>query len=127
MNNGNTTAGVNAWYPGSAYVDVVSLDAYPPNVSEDTPVYNALVATGKPVMYAETGVHSFNNSAVSLLTYDNTSILATIKANFPKIFAVVIWCQNYALYGWVKSAVVIQRHAAQRYPRIVHERLKALP
>ena len=97
VNNGNTTAGVNAWYPGSAYVDVVSLDAYPPNVSEDAPVYNALVATGKPVMYAETGVHSFNNSAVSLLTYENTSILATIKANFPKIFAVVIWCQNYAL------------------------------
>jgi hypothetical protein len=97
VNDWDSSADVTAWYPGSSYVDLVSFDAYPPNTKGDTPVYDALVATGKPVMYAEVGVHSSNNSAVSQMTYDNSSILAAIKANFPKIFAVVPWCQNYAL------------------------------
>jgi hypothetical protein len=97
VNDWDTSADVTGWYPGNAYVDLVSLDAYPPNVRGDTPVYDALVATGKPVMYAEAGVHSSNNSAISLHSYDTSSILTTIKASFPKAFAVVVWCQNYAL------------------------------
>ena len=97
VNTWDTIAGVQSWYPGDAYVDIVSLDAYPPGTKGDAPVYSALVATGKPIMYAEAGVHSSDNSSVALQTYDNSTILATIKANFPKIFAVVIWCQNYAL------------------------------
>ena len=97
VNTWASSADVTSWYPGSAYVDLVSLDAYPPGAQGDTPVYDALVATGKPVMYAEVGVHTSNNSSVSQHSYDNSTILATIKANFPKIFAVVIWCQNYAL------------------------------
>ncbi|MGC2462751.1 MAG: glycosyl hydrolase, partial [Steroidobacteraceae bacterium] len=97
VNDWDSSADVTAWYPGSAYVDLVSLDAYPPGAKGDTPVYDALVATGKPVMYAEVGVHSSNNSSVSQHSYDTSTILATINANFPKIFAVVIWCQNYAL------------------------------
>jgi hypothetical protein len=97
VNTWDSSADVTAWYPGNAYVDIVSLDSYPPGVKGDTPVYDALVATGKPVMYAEVGVHTSDNSAVSQQTYDNTAIIDTIKANFPKIFAVVIWCQNYAL------------------------------
>jgi len=48
-------------------------------------------------MYAEVGVHSSDNSSVTQQTYDNSTILATIKANFPKIFGVLLWCQNYAL------------------------------
>jgi hypothetical protein len=66
-------------------------------VKGDTPVYQALVATGKPVMYAEVGVYDSDNSKVTRHTFDNSAILETIKANFPKAFAVVIWCQNYAL------------------------------
>lgn len=97
VNDWDSGADVSAWYPGNAYVDVVSLDAYPPNAKGDAPVYDALVATGKPIMYAEVGVHNSNNSIISQLTYDNSSLLAIIKANFPKIFAVVPWCQNFAL------------------------------
>jgi len=97
VNDWDSSADVTSWYPGSAYVDLVSLDAYPPGAQGDTPVYDALVATGKPVMYAEVGVHSSDDSSVTQQTYDNSTILATIEANFPKIFAVVIWCQNYAL------------------------------
>jgi beta-mannanase len=78
-------------------VDIVSYDAYPPSTAADDATYAALVATGKPVMYAEVGVHSSDNSSVSQHSYDNSALLATIKANFPKIFAVVIFCQNYAL------------------------------
>jgi Glycosyl hydrolase family 26 len=97
VNTWDSSANVTAWYPGSAYVDLVGIDAYPPGVKGDTPVYDALVATGKPVMYAEVGVHNSDNSTVTQHAYDNSTILATIKASFPKAFAVVIWCQNYAL------------------------------
>jgi beta-mannanase len=81
-----------AWYPGSAYVDLVSLDSYPPGPNDAT-VYNALLTTGKPIMYAEVGVNSPQSSGSG----DYTTVLATIKANYPKIFAVVVWCQGWAL------------------------------
>ena len=97
VNTFDTSADVTAWYPGDAYVDLVSLDAYPPGIKGDTPVYDALVATGKPIMYAEVGAHGPDNSSIVQQTYDNSTILATIEANFPDIFGVVIWCQNYAL------------------------------
>jgi hypothetical protein len=97
VNTWDSSANVTAWYPGGAYVDLVGLDAYPAGVKGDKPVYDALVATGKPVMYAEVGVHNSDNSTVTQQSYDNSTILATVKANFPKIFAIVIWCQNYAL------------------------------
>jgi hypothetical protein len=44
-------------------------------------------------MYAEVGVNSPTNSGSG----DYTTVLATIKANFPKVFAVVVWCQGWAL------------------------------
>jgi hypothetical protein len=97
VNDWDTSADVTAWYPGSAYVDLVSLDAYPPSVKGDTPVYDALLATGKPIMYAETGAGSSDNSSIVQQTFDNSTILTTIEANFPDVFAVVVWCQNYAL------------------------------
>jgi mannan endo-1,4-beta-mannosidase len=93
---------VNSWtgnytqyYPGAAYVDVVSWDAYPP--SSGDPTYNALASLGKPIMLAETGVESPNNSAVSPFSGDNSQLLATVKANFPKVIALVIFCQNWGL------------------------------
>jgi len=97
VNDWTSGPNVQSWYPGDAYVDIVSYDAYPPSTAADDATYAALVATGKPVMYAEVGVHSSDNSSVSQHSYDNSALLATIKANFPKIFAVVIFCQNYAL------------------------------
>jgi mannan endo-1,4-beta-mannosidase len=85
-----------AWYPGSAYADLVGIDSYPPGPN-DVPVYKALLTTGKPIMYAEAGVHDSDNSKVSQHSYDNSTILATVKASFPKAIAIVLWCQNYAL------------------------------
>jgi hypothetical protein len=93
---------VNAWsgnytayYPGSAYVDIVSWDSYPPSAS-DAPWYNALVGLGKPIILAETGASS-NASSVEPYTYNNDDILGVVKANFPKVVAVVVWCQNLSL------------------------------
>jgi hypothetical protein len=97
VNDWDSAADVNSWYPGDAYVDLVSLDAYPPNLAGDSPVYDALVATGKPIMYAEVGAHGSDNSSVAQQTYDNSALLDTIEAYFPDIFAVVVWCQNQAL------------------------------
>ncbi len=93
---------VNAWsgnysqyYPGGDYVDIVSWDAYPPDPADHA--YSAIESFGKPVMLAETGVETANNSAVAPFSSDNDKLLGTVKANFPKVFAVVIWCQNYGL------------------------------
>jgi hypothetical protein len=83
------------YYAGSAYVDVVSWDAYPPTAGD--PTYPALAALGKPIMLGETGVESPNNNAVAPNSGDNGQLLATVEANFPKVVAVVIWCQNWAL------------------------------
>jgi len=80
------------WYPGSAYVDIVSLDSYPPDSNSDN-VYNFYLTTGKPIMFAEAGVNG-NGAAHS---GNNSTILATVKSSFPKAFAVVVWCQTWAL------------------------------
>jgi mannan endo-1,4-beta-mannosidase len=90
------SSGGSAWYPGSAYVDVVSIDAYPPSTTAVDSVYNFLVSTGKPLIFAETGGNS-NNSNEAPGSFDNSTILKTIEANFPKAVAVVYWCQNEGL------------------------------
>lgn len=90
------SSGGSAWYPGSNYVDVVSVDAYPPSATAVNPVYNFLTSTGKPLIFAETGGNS-NNSNEAPGSFDNSTILATIKANFPKAVALVYWCQNEGL------------------------------
>ncbi|HEY1726741.1 MAG TPA: glycosyl hydrolase [Steroidobacteraceae bacterium] len=85
-----------SWYPGDDYVDLVGIDAYPPS-KNDQALYKALVATGKPVMYAEAGVNNPNNSTISRRNFDNSDLLSTLKNKYPAVFALVIWCQNYAL------------------------------
>jgi mannan endo-1,4-beta-mannosidase len=96
--SGNYTGdgnGNGGYYPGSAYVDVVSEDAYPPAAND--PTYAALVTLGKPMILAEAGVNSANNSAVAPYSGDNSKLLAVVKANYPKVVAIVLWCQNYSL------------------------------
>jgi len=83
------------YYPGAPYVDIVSEDCYPPYTSD--PGYPALVALGKPMMFAEAGVHTANNSQVSQMTYSNEQLLQSVKSNFSKMFGVSIWCQNYGI------------------------------
>jgi mannan endo-1,4-beta-mannosidase len=90
--SGNYTA----YYPGSAYVDIVSWDSYPPS-SSDATWYNALVALDKPIILAETGVLSSDNSNVTPYAGNTNDLLQLVKANFPKVVAVVVWCQNAAL------------------------------
>jgi hypothetical protein len=94
----NINAGVGnyaQYYPGAAYVDIVSCDSYPPNPS-DMSWYNALVTLDKPIILAETGASPYQSS-IAPYSFDNNSILATVKAHFPKIVAIVVWCQNLSL------------------------------
>ena len=70
-----------AWYPGSAYVDLVGIDSYPPGPN-DVPVYKALLTTGKPILYAEAGVHDSDNSKVAAHSYDNSTILGRSRPAF---------------------------------------------
>jgi mannan endo-1,4-beta-mannosidase len=91
--NVNTGSGnYAAYYPGPAYVDIVSMDAYPPSAA-DVPMYDALLALGKPIIYAEIGPNA-NNSAAAPFSADNSALLALVKAQFPQVVAVVFWCQN---------------------------------
>ena len=93
---------VNEWsgnytqyYHGSAYVDVVSWDAYPPSAND--PSYSALATLKKPIIIAESGVESADNNSVAPFSGDNSKLLATVKSNFPQVVALIIWCQNWAL------------------------------
>jgi mannan endo-1,4-beta-mannosidase len=81
------------YYPGAAYVDVVSMDSYPPSLA-DEPMYNALLALGKPIIYAEVGPTISDNSKIVPFSADNSRVLALVKRAFPKVVALVIWCQN---------------------------------
>jgi hypothetical protein len=80
------------WYPGDAYVDIVSIDSYPPDSNSDN-VYNFYLTTGKPIMFAEAGVNGLGLP----FTGNNSTVLSTIKSSFSKAFAVVVWCQTWAL------------------------------
>ena len=81
------------YYPGPSYVDVVSMDSYPPS-GADEPMYNALLALGKPIIYAEVGPTISDNSKIVPFSADNSLVLALVKKDFPKVVAVVFWCQN---------------------------------
>ncbi len=91
--NVNTGAGnYTSYYPGADYVDVVSMDAYPPS-SSDAAMYAALKTLGKPVMYSEVGCASDPGD----FTCDNGTLLATVEATCPDVAATIIWSQNWAL------------------------------
>jgi len=59
-------------------------------------MYNFMVSTGKPFIFAEVGGNS-NTSAEGLGSFDNSTILATVKAKFSKTVAIVYWCQTEGL------------------------------
>ena len=91
-NRGSTYFNGSDYYPGSEYVDIVSMDSYPPNAGPwVTTMYNYFVTTGKPIFFGEVGSNS-NDGAVAANTFDNSTILAQVKANFPKVVGMLFWC-----------------------------------
>ena len=96
-NRGSNYYNGSDYYPGSAYVDIVSLDSYPPDAGPwVTAMYNYFVTTGKPIFFAEVGSNS-NDSAVAVDTFDNSTILAQVKAHFPKVVGMLFWGLNQAI------------------------------
>ena len=83
-----------AYYPGNAQVDVLGMHSYPPGTN-DTQMYNELVAIGKPLMYTEVGIGG--PSQQPTFSGDNSALLNTVLQNFPKVVGVMIFCQNFAL------------------------------
>ncbi len=104
-----------AYYPGDAYVDVVSLDSYPPT-SADTATYSALQTLGKPIIYSEVGVEEAVPEP-GTFTGDNSALLSTIETNCPDVAAVIVWCQNWALSeqngaaGFMGDPWIVNRNA----------------
>jgi hypothetical protein len=94
---GNTFCTGANWYPGNAYVDLTAMDSYPPGengTTYDTVMYNYFVSTGKPFFFFEAGV----SGSPSVNSGNNdTGVLNVVESEFPKAFAVVIWCQTWAL------------------------------
>jgi hypothetical protein len=96
-NHGSTYYSGSDYYPGSAYVDIVSLDSYPPNAGRwVNAMYNFFVTTGKPIFFAEVGSNP-DDAAVVDNTVDNSTILAQVKANFPKVVGMLFWCFNQGI------------------------------
>jgi mannan endo-1,4-beta-mannosidase len=95
--NVNTGKGAyTQYYPGANYVDVLSLDAYPPS-KKDASTYQALLTLNQPIIYGEIGVTDPNNSKVVPNSADNSQLLAVVKAEFPKVIGMVFFCQNYGI------------------------------
>jgi beta-mannanase len=80
---------VRAYYPGDAYVDIVSLDSYPPSPSDGAAIAS-LTATGKPVIYAEMGA-VVGPIPVQEFSGDTSAALATLISNYPQVVAAVVW------------------------------------
>jgi len=112
FNLNNSYGGSNSdYYPGGQYVDIVSVDAYPPTLQSIGAQYSFFLTTGKPIIIAETG-KTWNNAALSPGTYDNSIILNYVKANFPKVIAIVFWCQNMGLNVQNGTSTVMNDPAA---------------
>jgi len=92
----NVNAGVGnyaTYFPGSAYVDIVSWDSYHPGAG-DAAVYNALVALGKPIMLAET---SNDTATCAGAGQSPDQLIQLANTSFPKVFAAVFWSQGCSL------------------------------
>jgi beta-mannanase len=104
----NTGVGnYSTYYPGSEYVDVVGLDAYPPSTA-DTQAWQQLGALRKPEIYAEAGATLVSESVqAGTDTLDNSALLSLVEQTFPQIVGVVIWCQSVALDSQNGAAAVM--------------------
>jgi mannan endo-1,4-beta-mannosidase len=94
--NVNTGQGnYTSYYPGDTYVDVVSMDSYPPT-SGDASMYTDLQTLGKPIIYSEIGVEQAQPQPATF-SGDYNAIREMIEASFPDVVGTVVWCQNWAL------------------------------
>ncbi len=87
---------VPLYYPGSDYVDIVSLDHYPPQFPYDGVGITALAATGKPVMYAEMGAVK-GNPLPAPFSGDTGLALQVVTDHYPQVVATVVWAATLAL------------------------------
>jgi Glycosyl hydrolase family 26/Malectin domain len=97
----NVNAGVGnytSYYPGDAYVDVVSFDYYGSSPATDiTSTYSALATIDRPMMVAEFGCITSNSNTIEPFTCDNDLLISQLHASFPKVFAVAVWSYNWAI------------------------------
>jgi len=110
---------IDSYYPGSDYVDIVSMDCYPPS-SANAPTIAALTALNKPVIYAEMGAVK-GNPLPPPFTGDTGVAVATIISNFPQVVAAVVWGSTEALpeqngmSGYVNNSKMINLDGLPRF------------
>jgi hypothetical protein len=94
FNNSYSSTNDSQYYPGSNYVDLLTVDAYPPSAAAIANDYSFFLTTGKPIMLGETGFYTGSGADFSK---DYSALLQTIKSIMPKIAGVMVWCDNDAL------------------------------
>lgn len=84
------------WYPGSAYVDLVGFDHYPPDgVMLTHPVYTQLLTLGKPVVLGEFGLQGPGDTVT--VPRDINTMVERVRANMPQLVAGACWDGIWAL------------------------------
>ena len=91
----NTNGGLTwSYYPGSAYVDIVSADlyGYPPNAAVSG--YSSLSTYGKPFALGEYGPCGASGCTSAV---DMRNFLSGVKSNMPKTVYWMEWAENFSL------------------------------
>lgn len=95
VNNGPYNA--SRYYPGDAYVDVVSIDVYPSDGRLNTlRDYRYMVSTGKPFAIGEYGPCSANKSGCDG-RFDLRNVPADIRSNMPRTVFWMNWRRVFSL------------------------------
>jgi mannan endo-1,4-beta-mannosidase len=86
------------YYPGSDYVDVVAMDAYPIR-SSDGDMIDPLSKLNKPIIYAEAdqGAEQVQGTLPYVDTVDDNVMVTTVLNNFPNVVGIVTWCNTTSL------------------------------
>jgi mannan endo-1,4-beta-mannosidase len=103
---------VTCYYPGDPYVDVVGLDYYGNTMADATlrRDYVSLTALGKPFGFSEVGP-AFWYKAHPRGNFDDTSVIRSIREEYPRATFFVFWQGWSSLLLNVKMGIVENQNA----------------
>ena len=106
-NSGDGVPSCEAYYPGSAYVDIVGADVY--NDTATMAEYSYFTTLGKPIFYTEFGNGSGSGGGSYNGTYNfETQLIATIKSTYPNVVGFMAWsdwADSSVSGGWVYKSI----------------------
>lgn len=104
FNLNNFAAPWTTYYPGDAWVDILSFDIYTTSAAgivqfaqSSGNQYAGMTATGKPVIIGEIGMSGSPPSLANGPTLDNSQIISAIKSSLPNIVGYMVWDQGFEI------------------------------